>query len=589
MIRRPIICILGHVDHGKTKLLDTIRHTTVTEREAGAITQAIGASIVPIDTVKRLCGNLLKALKLDLTIPGLLFIDTPGHAAFSSLRKRGGNLADIAILMVDINEGFKPQTLEAIEILKKSKTPFIVAANKIDLIPGWEEKSKLILDNINQQQPHVQEKFEKLMYELVGKFYELELKAERFDRIEDHTQELAIVPISAKFNQGIPELLMVLTGLLQKYLNKNLNVETKGPAKGTILEIKEETGLGKTLDVIIYDGTIKVNDTILIGGIDTPIKTKVKALLQPAELAEIRDKKTKFKGVKQVHAAIGIKISAKEIEDAIAGMPIRVSTPETEEQLKEEIQNEVEEVLIETDKDGIIIKADSLGSLEALTTILKEKGVQIRKATIGDITKKDVTDAIANMDKDPFTGIILGFNMEINRDAQASAEDAKIKIITNTIIYKLVEDYEKWIEEKNKQLIEKKIDKLTRPCRMQIMVNHTFRQSNPAVVGMDIITGKLRTGTQLMKENGEIVSSVKSMQLEKDSVNEVKAPKQLAISLPGVTMGRQLKEKDYLYAYIPEEDFKKLKKYKKHLLKSEIEILKEFAKIMREKNPVWGV
>ena len=331
MIRRPIICILGHVDHGKTKLLDTIRHTTVTEREAGAITQAIGASIVPIDTVKRLCGNLLKALKLDLTIPGLLFIDTPGHAAFSSLRKRGGNLADIAILMVDINEGFKPQTLEAIEILKKSKTPFIVAANKIDLIPGWEEKSKLILDNINQQQPHVQEKFEKLMYELVGKFYELELKAERFDRIEDHTQELAIVPISAKFNQGIPELLMVLTGLLQKYLNKNLNVETKGPAKGTILEIKEETGLGKTLDVIIYDGTIKVNDTILIGGIDTPIKTKVKALLQPAELAEIRDKKTKFKGVKQVHAAIGIKISAKEIEDAIAGMPIRVSTPETEE------------------------------------------------------------------------------------------------------------------------------------------------------------------------------------------------------------------------------------------------------------------
>jgi len=316
--RKVLLTVVGHVDHGKTSLLDKIRQSVVTKGEAGAITQAIGVSIIPIETIKKICGPLLNAFKDTLTVPGLLAIDTPGHAAFTSLRKRGGSLADIAILVVDIKEGFKPQTIESIEILKANKVPFIVAANKIDLLHGWQDdKNKSLIENINSLNTNIQGEFEKKMYELVGKFSELGLQSERFDRVEDYTKQLAIVPISAHTGQGIPELLVVLTGLAQKFLEKKLEIEEKGDAKGTILEVKEEKGLGVTIDTIIYNGHLKVNDTLIIGGIEQPIVVKIRALLEPAELCDMREKKSRFKNVKEVFAATGVKISAPGLDGAI--------------------------------------------------------------------------------------------------------------------------------------------------------------------------------------------------------------------------------------------------------------------------------
>ncbi|MBT4805689.1 translation initiation factor IF-2, partial [Candidatus Woesearchaeota archaeon] len=321
--RKVLLTVVGHVDHGKTSLLDKIRQTAVTKGEAGGITQAVGVSIIPMETIKKICGPLLNAFKGKLSVPGLLAIDTPGHAAFTSLRKRGGSLADIAILIVDITEGFKPQTIESIEILKANKVPFIIAANKIDLIHGWQfDKEKLLLQNINNMNPQMQGEFEKKLYELVGTVAEHGLQSERFDRVEDYTKQIAIVPVSAHTGQGIPELLMVLTGLAQKFLEKKLEIEETGNAKGTILEVKEEKGMGTTLDAIIYNGQLKVNDTLVIGGIDQAIVVKVRALLEPAELAEMREKKSKFKNVKQVTAATGVKISAPGLNEAISGMPI---------------------------------------------------------------------------------------------------------------------------------------------------------------------------------------------------------------------------------------------------------------------------
>jgi translation initiation factor 5B len=294
--RKVLVTVVGHVDHGKTSLLDKIRRSAVTSGEAGAITQAIGVSIIPIETIKKICGKLLDALGDKITVPGLLTIDTPGHAAFTSLRKRGGSLADIAILVIDINEGFKPQTIESIEILKSNKVPFIVATNKIDLLPGWKyDENKNLLQNISELGHQEQGEFEKKMYEIVGKFGELGIQAERFDRVSDYTKQVALVPLSAHTGQGIPELLMVLTGLAQKYLEQSLQVEIEGNAKGTILEVKEEKGLGTTVDTIIYNGALKVNDNLIIGNIGEPIVVKVRALLEPVELSEMRDKKGKFK------------------------------------------------------------------------------------------------------------------------------------------------------------------------------------------------------------------------------------------------------------------------------------------------------
>jgi translation initiation factor 5B len=587
-IRSPIVSVLGHVDHGKSSLLDAIRESNIVDKEAGAITQAIGASIVPLEIIKQKCGPLLAQVKMSFSIPGLLFIDTPGHAAFTSLRKRGGALADIAILVVDINEGFKPQTIEAIDILRTSKTPFIIAANKLDLVPGYVNKGERLLVDLKQQAESTTEMIDERFYKIIGQLYErFNMNAERFDRVEDYTKQVAIVPCSAKTRLGLAELLMVLTGLAQKYMEQNLEIDASGNAKGTILEVKDVEGLGKALDVIIYDGTLKVNDTIVIGGVAAPIVTKVRALLQPAPLQEMRDKKSNFISIKTAVAATGVRISAHGLEEAVAGMPV-LSCDNNEENIneaKEKVQAEVEEVLLDTGKQGIIIKADSLGSLEAVLKLFGEKGLKIRKASLGEITKKDLGDAESNYEADPLLSAIIGFNVELGKNVEASQ---RVKIIIGDIIYKLLDDYTLWIEEKKKALEAEQLEDLIRPCKMEILPTCIFRQNNPAIVGVHILVGVLKAGTPLMK-TGKTLTTVKSIQSEGENIHRVEQDKEVAISLPDVTCGRQINGSDILYSAIPDEDFRKLKKLKKYLTEQEVQVMKEIAEIMRKDNPVWGI
>jgi len=583
-IRSPLCVVLAHVDHGKTSILDKIRGSVVASGEAGGITQAIGASIIPLNTVKKICGKLLEKMNMEFTIPGLLFIDTPGHASFTSLRKRGGNLADIAILVIDINEGLKPQTLESIDILKHSKTPFVIAANKIDLISGWNPSNEPLLENIQKQKPNVNQAIEGKLYELVGKLAELGFDSERFDRVDDFSKRIAIIPTSAKTGEGIPELLMVITGLAQRFLENCLECDVKGNAKGTILEIKEEKGLGKSMDILIYDGSLKRNDTIVIGTLTEPIVTKVKGLFEPMPLKEMRDKKSNFKPVSEVHAATGVKIAANDIEEVLSGMPIQSCSPDEINKVKQEIKSEVEEVIIQTDKEGIVVKADTLGSLEAIDILLKEKGITIKKASIGDITKKDISDAEANFEKDHLKSVILGFN--ISSDI---TNTGNVKVITNSIIYKLIEDFEKWQEDEKKRVESEQLDKLATPCKFEIMKGYVFRQNNPAVVGVDVLGGTIKVGTPLMKEDGKQITEVKSLQLDQDNIEKAEKGKQVALSMDGVTIGRQINEGETIYSAIPEDDFRKLKDLKKYLSEEEKKILKEIAIIKRKENSLWGI
>lgn len=583
--RSPICTVVGHVDHGKSSLLDKIRGSNIVKGEAGAITQAIGASIIPLETIKKVCGDLLKTLNMNFTIPGLLFIDTPGHAAFTNLRKRGGNLADIAILVIDIREGLKPQTIESIEILKQYKTPFIIATNKIDLLAGWKQNNGALIANIDSQSPKTLQEIEKKLYEIVGKLAEHGLNAERFDRVHDYTAQIAIVPTSAETGEGIPELLMVLAGLAQKYLEKCLKCDVEGNGKGIILEVKEDKGIGKSMDVIVYDGTLKVNDSIVIGGLNAPIVTKIRALFEPAPLSEMRDKKSKFKSVKEVHAATGVKIAAPGIEEVVAGMPIIKTDKETEESAKEEVQSQVNEVIIETEEEGIIIKADSLGSLEALIKLLKEEKIPIRKANIGNITKKDISDAASNFEETPLNSVILGFNSE---DISGICDD-RVKLITSKIIYEIIEKYKKWVEEEKKKREVAELDYLVQPAKLEFLKGYIFRQNNPAVFGVEVLAGTLKTNTPIMNKLGNSLSSIKGIQADKETVEKSEKGKQVAISVPNITVGRQVNEGDILYSNIPEEDFKKFKEFKEYLTADQKMILKEIAEIKREDNPVWGI
>ncbi|MBT4804814.1 translation initiation factor IF-2, partial [Candidatus Woesearchaeota archaeon] len=485
------------------------------------------------------------------------------------------------------------QTIESIEILKANKVPFIIAANKVDLIHGWQyDKSKLLMQNINSMNTQMQGEFEKKLYELVGTVAEHDLQSERFDRVEDYTKQIAIVPVSAHTGQGIPELLMVLTGLAQKFLEKKLEIEETGNCKGTILEVKEEKGMGTTLDAIIYNGQLKVNDTLVIGGIDQAIVVKVRALLEPAELSEMREKKSSFKNVKQVTAATGVKISAPGLNEAISGMPIISCSgkPEEVEKLKQEVQEEVGTIVTECDECvGVMIKADTIGGLEALRNLLQEKNIPISSASLGDLTKKDLSKLESLKEKDEFSAIILGFNIKVSEDLIELTKSKKLKIITNDIIYKIIQDYEEYLEKLKKDIEMRKLSKLVRPCKFAVLKGYTFRQSNPAIMGVEIEIGQIKTGDPIMNKEGKQITSAKSMQEGKDNISLAEQGKQLAMSMDGVTIGRQVDEGDFLYTDIPEEDFRKLKEMKKHLSKMEIEVLKEVAEIKRKNNPVWGV
>ena len=603
MIRQPIVTILGHVDHGKTSILDRIRGSGVARFEAGGITQAIGASILPLATIKAICGKLLDALKFTVSIPGLLFIDTPGHAAFTNLRRRGGNLADLSILVVDINEGFMPQTEESIQILKNYKTPFVVAANKLDLIDHW--KTRLegpLAKSITDQDATCIRSFETKLYELVAKLESMGIHSERFDRVDDFAKQVAIVPLSAKTGEGIPELLLMLMGLSQKYLSTELQIEETGQAKGTVLEVKEEKGLGKVMDVIIYDGTLHTGDTIVIGGIEQPVVAKIKTLLVPAPLAEMRERKTRFQRVTTVIAATGVRICVANPEDIIAGVPllsVRNSTTDANsfskelEAAKKAVQQEVEEVIILNGTEGVIIKADTLGSLEALTKLLKDSNIPVKRSSVGNITKKDITDATAN--PKPHHKVILGFNVSqsssSSNDSLVSSvsEPGTIHIITSDVIYRLIEQYTSWVESQKESADMEQFNLLTKPAKIQLLNGYVFRQSNPAVVGIEVMAGTLAPKVELMNPQGKILTVVKDIQAEQEHITEAKRGSRVSVSLPNVIVGRQINEGDIFYTAVPEEHFRKLKSYKQLLSPDAKEVLREIAEIMRKTQPVWGL
>ncbi|RLG59357.1 MAG: translation initiation factor IF-2 [Candidatus Hydrothermarchaeota archaeon] len=581
MIRQPIVSVLGHVDHGKTTLLDKIRGTAIAQREAGGITQHIGATEIPIEVIEKICGDLIKKLKIKITLPGLLFIDTPGHEAFTTLRKRGGALADLAILVIDITEGFRPQTIEALNILRSYKTPFVVAANKIDKISGWKPKENYpFLLSFASQPEETKAKLENLVYEIVGELYNQGFQAERFDRIEKYERQVSIVPVSALTGEGIPELLMVILGLAQRFLEKQLEISETAPAKGTILEVKEERGLGTTIDVIIYDGKIKRGDLILLGSKEGVIQTKVRSLLKPKPLDEIRDPKHRFSHVSEAFAACGVKIAAPNLENALAGSPLRVIANKDEiEKVEAEIMAEIEEVKIETDKIGVVIKADTLGSLEGLIKLLENEGIPIRRADVGDVSKRDVMEAEAVREKDKSKGVILGFNVGILRDAEARARESDIPIFLGNVIYKLVEDYQEWIlEEIEKKKLEE-FEKLTKPGKIRILPGYVFRTSKPAIVGIEVIEGKIKPGYKLIKD-GKIIGSIKGIQEKNINLTEATKNMQVAISIEDGVVGRNIEEGDILYTFITDRELELLEKeFRDKLTEEEIKLIEEIKEV----------
>lgn len=590
-LRQPVVVVLGHVDSGKTSLLDKIRGTAVQSREVGGITQHIGASYFPIETIKEITGKLFDQLsKSENPVPGLLVIDTPGHEVFANLRMRGGSAADIAIVVVDVNKGLEAQTTESLDILKNRKVPFVIALNKIDQISGWKKNNSiLIAEQLKIQDPTILSYLDEKVYNVVGALSRLGYSSEAFWRVKDFTKELAIVPVSAVKGTGIPELLAVLVGLTQQYLSKRLE-RHETETKGIVLEVNDEIGLGPSANVILLDGTLKHGDRIVVAKKDSVTVTKIKALLLPKPLDEMRDPRDKFRHVDKVIAAAGLKITSPDLEGVLAGSPLYVvKSPEDEERLKSNIESEIKSAIVQTESNGVILRCDTIGSIEAITELLKKENVPIKSTDLGNITRKDILSASAVREKDRYLGVVLGFNVKVFEDAEKEAFERKIKIFNEKIIYNLVRSYSEWVTYEKVHEDSIVFNEIPPICKFQFLKGYVFRRNNPAVFGAEILIGKLKQKTSVINEKGKKIGIIHQIQNEGKNLEVAAKGTQVALSIKEPTVGRQINEGDVFYTDLNSREARLLlERFSDRLSEEEQEIFNFILSKKREIDPSFG-
>lgn len=570
-LRAPIVTLMGHVDHGKTSLADAIRNSTIALKEPGQITQHISSTFIPRNVIEKICGNLLRVFKFEIKFNGVLIIDTPGHAAFSHLRKLGGSIADLAILVIDIIEGIQEQTEECLKILKEFKIPFLIALNKIDKLPNWKNSNSLsFLESLKSQKKETIFELDKKLYEIVGKIYEYEINSERFDRVKDFKGQIPIVPVSAKTKEGLAELLLILVGISQIFLKDKLHISSE--TKGIILEIREQKGLGVVGDCILYDGKLKRGDNIMIA-FSEPIITKVKCIMISKELKDMKHERV-FEYIDEVTASAGIRIFADNLENVIPGSEFRKIKDQNEiEKLKNELRLSFGNLIFKREEDGVIIRADCLGSLEALLNILNSKSIPIKKTDVGKIKKEDIIDL--KMIKDNKFKILILFNVEIGEKEEELLKNMGVKILKGNVIYRIVEELERYLEEKKLEEIKCELSKINRPVILQVLKDYIFRRSNPAIFGVKVLRGKLFKGIKLKRRDGIEVGIVNDIQRENRSLECANKGEMVAISIKDAVVGRTFNEDDILISVLEKRDIEILKKYFEYLSEDEKELLKE--------------
>lgn len=589
-VRQPIVAVLGHVDSGKTSLLDKIRGTGVQGREAGGITQHIGASFLPAETIRKACGRLYDRLKSDTRIPGILVIDTPGHEVFKNLRSRGGSAADIAILVVDSARGFQPQTTESLDILKARKVPFVVALNKCDQISGWRDgPTPFISEAVEAQDGTVRTELDNRIYGVVGSLSILGYKSEAFYRVKDFKSEVSIIPISARTGVGIPELLTVLVALTQQYMKARLEQEEKDP-RGIVLEANHETGLGDTANIILIDGRIRKGDRVVMAKRDGVIVTKPKAILLPKPLDEMRDPRDRFAAVDAVEAAAGLKLASPDLAGVLPGTTIYVArTGGEEERYAAAVRAELDEMFIDTQTRGVTLKCDTIGSLEAVVQMLRDRGVLIAKADIGPVNRRDVVEARAVKEGDRRLGVVLAFNVKVLPDAADEAENGRIRIFRERVIYKLIDDYTGWVRQDMLHEEDSVFAEITPLAKFTFLKGYVFRNSGPAVFGVRVDAGTLRAKVPFMNRKGRRVGVVHQLQHEGETIPEAAAGQEVACSVRDATIGRTIFEEDVYYTLPSSREAKNLQgRFLDRLTTEQRDALDHVIRVQRERDAAYA-
>ena len=584
--RQPIVVVLGHIDSGKTSLLDKIRGTAVQSREAGGITQHIGASFFPIETLEQLCGNLLQKVGGKIDIPGILVIDTPGHAVFTNLRNRGGSASDISILVIDAMKGLEVQTRESLDILRKRKVPFLIALNKLDTVPGWRSSSSLT-SSLKQLDETTQNNLDGRIYNVVGELSRYGIQSEAFYRLQDPQKQVAIVPVSAKTGEGIPELISLLIGLTQSYLKQKLTVSDD--TRGIVLEVTEEPGLGDTANIILIDGVLNKHDEIAVAKKDGAVTTKIKAMFMPKPLDEMRDPRDKFTPVDQVVAASGVKISTSDLDGVLGGSPIIGITDSNIDSVKNEIESEIKSIFVETDSVGIIVKADTLGSLEAVVDTLKENDISISTADTGMVSRKDVVKAQVITETEKYLGSILAFGVKVLDDAKDEANKNGIRIFSQPVLYDLVDEYRDWVTSDKENMQRTELDLIMMPCKFQLIKGMVFRRNGPAVCGVKILVGSLKQKSIIINSTGKEVGVIKQIEDNGENIKQAAKGSEVAVSMNEPVIGRTIREGEILYSLPNDIGVRLLKeRYHDSLSDDESNILDEIITLRRKVVPLYG-
>ncbi|XP_071991873.1 eukaryotic translation initiation factor 5B isoform X2 [Engystomops pustulosus] len=589
VLRAPVICVLGHVDTGKTKILDKLRHTHVQDSEAGGITQQIGATNVPLDAIKEQTKMVKNFDREDIKIPGMLIIDTPGHESFSNLRNRGSSLCDIAILVVDIMHGLEPQTIESLNLLKNKKCPFIVALNKIDRLYDWKKSPETdVAATLKKQKKNTKDEFEERTKAIIVEFAQQGLNAALFYENKDPRTFVSLVPTSAHTGDGMGNLISLLVDLTQTMLSKRLAHSEE--LRAQVMEVKALPGMGTTIDVILINGRLREGDTVIVPGVEGPIVTQIRGLLLPPPMKELRVK-NQYEKHKEVLAAQGVKILGKDLEKTLAGLPFLVAHKEDEiPVLRDELIHELKQTLnaIKLEEKGVYVQASTLGSLEALLEFLKTSEVPYAGINIGPVHKRDVMKASVMLEHDPQYAVILAFDVRIEREAQEMADSLGVRIFSAEIIYHLFDAFTKYRQDYKKQKQEEFKHIAVFPCKVRILPQFIFNSRDPIVMGVVIEAGQLKQGTPICvpSKNFVDIGIVTSIEINHKTVDVAKKGQEVCVKIepiPGESpkmYGRHFEATDHLVSKITRQSIDALKNwFRDEMQKTDWQLIVELKKV----------
>lgn len=580
-LRAPICCVLGHVDAGKTSLLDKLRTTNVMEGEAGGITQQIGATFFPLKHLKEAIEPVSKKYTVKTDIPGLLILDTPGHASFTNLRSRGTSICDLAIVVIDYHDGLQPQTIESLKLLREQRTPFVVVINKLDRIYGWESHPELeFTDCLKQQTKDIQRLVLSRISEINAELAGLEYNSVLYSKNKDFKKWVSVIPVSARSGDGVCTLLAMVMQLTQRLMPKRLTVSSE--FKAVVMEVKKTPGYGTTLDVILVNGQLNVSDTIVVCGMNGPITSKVRSIIVPFSLQELRVTGW-YHTVEHITAAQCVKISAANLDSAIAGTTLHVANDsydlvEFEKQVQDELRSASK---YETVTDGVLVKASTLGSLEAMYNYLTENEIPISSTGIGEITHKDLIKAGVIAERNSMYGCILAFDLHFtNPELVKLAEEKKITVITNDVLYQLVTEYEKY----HNKCLEKYRETAVWPCELELRKEWLFRHNKPMILGCKVITGKLNKGMMVISKDGKTIGEVTKIILDNKETESVEPGRECTFEIAEAEV---VAERHFLidpvepgYSLISRETIDALKKIKVKLSQKELKLIVHLKKIL---------